>query len=159
MHSTHLLLEEPIRMASILEPSKPSFFPAMTKIVGTLGPKSRSVEVISACLNAGMSVARFDFSWGDVDYHQETLENLKAAIKSTKKLCAVMLDTVGPELQVVNKSEKAISLEADTLVVLTPDQEQEASSQLLPINFSNLSKASRNHLELTVFININDFFF
>ncbi|CAL9208812.1 unnamed protein product [Musa hybrid cultivar] len=148
MHSTHLLLEEPIRMASILEPSKPSFFPAMTKIVGTLGSKSRSVEVISACLKAGMSVARFDFSWGDVDYHQETLENLKAAIKSTKKFCAVMLDTVGPELQVVNKSEKAISLEADTLVVLTPDQEQEASSQLLPINFSNLSKASRNHLEL-----------
>lgn len=31
-----------------------SFFPAMTKIVGTLGPKSRSVEVISGCLTAGM---------------------------------------------------------------------------------------------------------
>ncbi|KAH1097775.1 hypothetical protein J1N35_014696 [Gossypium stocksii] len=69
MHSTHLLLEEPIRMASILEPSKASFFPAMTKIVGTLGPKSRSVEVISGCLNAGMSVARFDFSWHDLEYH------------------------------------------------------------------------------------------
>ncbi|XP_008776916.3 pyruvate kinase 1, cytosolic-like isoform X2 [Phoenix dactylifera] len=88
MHSGRLLLEEPIRMASILEPSKPSFFPAMTKIVGTLGPKSRSVEVISACLMAGMSVARFDFSWGDIDYHQETMENLKKAVKSTKKLCA-----------------------------------------------------------------------
>lgn len=32
-----------------------SFFPTMTKIVGTLGPKSRSVELISACLRAGMS--------------------------------------------------------------------------------------------------------
>lgn len=94
-----------------------NFFPAMTKIVGTLGPKSRSVETISACLKAGMSgkswnfvywvcigmckfwllifvvlaVARFDFSWGDSDYHQETLENLKAAIKATKKLCAVCI--------------------------------------------------------------------
>ncbi|XP_074564790.1 pyruvate kinase 1, cytosolic-like [Curcuma longa] len=141
MHSTNLLLEEPIRMASVLEPSKPSFFPAMTKIVGTLGPKSRSVEVISACLKAGMSVARFDFSWGDIGYHQETLENLKVAVKSTKKLCAVMLDTVGPELQVVNKSEKAISLEADASVILTSDQEKEASSELLPINFTGLSKA------------------
>ena len=36
-----------------------------------------------------VAVARFDFSWGDPDYHQETLENLKAAIKTTKKLCAV----------------------------------------------------------------------
>ncbi|XP_072952116.1 pyruvate kinase 1, cytosolic-like [Typha angustifolia] len=141
MHSSHLLLEEPIRMASILEPSKPNFFPAMTKIVGTLGPKSRSVDVISSCLKAGMSVARFDFSWGDMDYHQETLENLKLAIKRTKKLCAVMLDTVGAELQVVNKRGNAISLEADASVVLTPDQEQEASSNLLPINFDGLAKA------------------
>ncbi|KAF2289799.1 hypothetical protein GH714_038679 [Hevea brasiliensis] len=141
MHASHLLLEEPIRMASILEPSKASFFPAMTKIVGTLGPKSRSVEVISGCLKAGMSVARFDFSWGDSEYHQETLENLKAAVKNTKKLCAVMLDTVGPELQVVNKSEKSISLLADGLVVLTPNQEKEASSEVLPINFDGLSKA------------------
>uniref|UniRef100_A0A1D1XT31 Pyruvate kinase n=1 Tax=Anthurium amnicola TaxID=1678845 RepID=A0A1D1XT31_9ARAE len=141
MHATHVLLEEPIRMASILEPSKPCFFPAMTKIVGTLGPKSRSVEVISACLKAGMSVARFDFSLGDIDYHQQTLENLKIAVKSTKKLCAVMLDTEGPELQVVNKSERAISLEADAFVVLTPDQDQVASSKLLPINFAGLAKA------------------
>ncbi|KZV38525.1 hypothetical protein F511_40274 [Dorcoceras hygrometricum] len=141
MHSSHLLLEEPIRMASILEPSKSSFFPALAKIVGTLGPRSRSVEVISDCLKAGMSVARFDFSWGDAEYHKETLENLKIAIKSTKKLCAVMLDTVGPELQVANKSEKAITLKADGKVTLTPDQGQEASSEVLPINFTGLSKA------------------
>uniref|UniRef100_K3Y5R7 Pyruvate kinase n=2 Tax=Setaria italica TaxID=4555 RepID=K3Y5R7_SETIT len=141
MHSTNLLLEEPIRMASILEPSKTSFFPAMTKIVGTLGPKSRSVDTISSCLKAGMSVARVDFSWGDAAYHQETLENLKLAIKATKKLCAVMLDTVGPELQVVNKRETTISLEENGTVVLTPHQGQEASSTLLPINFSGLAKA------------------
>ncbi|GAV74294.1 PK domain-containing protein/PK_C domain-containing protein [Cephalotus follicularis] len=141
MHSSHLLLEEPIRMASVLEPSKSTFFPAMTKIVGTLGPKSRSAEIICGCLQAGMSVARFDFSWGDAEYHQETLDNLKTAVKTTKKLCAVMLDTVGPELQVLNKSEHPISLKADTSVVLTPDQDKEANSNLLPINFSGLSKA------------------
>ncbi|KAK0592651.1 hypothetical protein LWI29_022966 [Acer saccharum] len=140
MPSNQILLEEPLRMALVLEPSKPSFFPA-TKIVGTLGPKSSSVETISACLNAGMSVARFDFSLGDAAYHQETLENLKIAVKSTKKLCSVMLDTIGPELQVVNKTEHPISLEADTSVVLTPDQNKEATSNLLPINFSGLSKA------------------
>ncbi|KAL5569523.1 hypothetical protein UlMin_026098 [Ulmus minor] len=144
MHASQLLLEEPIRMASILEPSKPTFFPAMTKIIGTLGPKSRSVEIISDCLKAGMSVARFDFSWGDVEFHQETQENLKKAVKSTGKLCSVMLDTVGPELQVVNKTERPIALEADTSVVLTPDQEKEATSNLLPINFRGLAKAVKN---------------
>ncbi|KAF8395326.1 hypothetical protein HHK36_019270 [Tetracentron sinense] len=141
MHANHLLLEEPIRMASILQPSKTNFFPSMTKIVGTLGTKSQSVEVISGCLKAGMSVARFDFSWGDAEYHQETLDNLKMAVKSTKKLCAVMLDTVGPELQVVNKGEHTITLQADAFVVLTPDQDKEATSDLLPINFDGLAKA------------------
>lgn len=53
-----------------------------------------------------------------------------------------MLDTVGPELQVVNKSETSISLVADAFVVLTPDQDKQASSELLPINFNGLSKAS-----------------
>ncbi|KAI3940042.1 hypothetical protein MKW92_050332 [Papaver armeniacum] len=140
MHVTNLLLEEPIRMASILEPPKNNLS-AMTKIVGTLGPNSRSVDVISGCLKAGMSVARFDFSWGDAEYHQETLENLKTSVKSTKKLCAVMLDTVGPELQVVNKSEKSIALKAESSVVLTPDQDKEATSDLLPINYDGLAKA------------------
>uniref|UniRef100_A0A2N9HW54 pyruvate kinase n=1 Tax=Fagus sylvatica TaxID=28930 RepID=A0A2N9HW54_FAGSY len=77
-----------------------------------LGQNLRSVDVISGCLKVGMSVARFDFSLGDPDYHQEVLENLKAAVKSTKKLCAVMLDTVGAELQVVNKRKASISLQA-----------------------------------------------
>ncbi|KAK4367115.1 hypothetical protein RND71_014995 [Anisodus tanguticus] len=79
-----------------------------------------------------MSVARFDFSWGDAEYHQETLENLKAAIKNSEKLYAVMLDTGGPELQVA------------TLVVLTPDQDKEAVSNLLPINFCGLSESVKN---------------
>lgn len=51
-----------------------------------------------------------------------------------------MLDTVGPELQVVNKTEHPISLQADTSVVLTPDKEKEATSNVLPVNFNGLSK-------------------
>lgn len=51
-----------------------------------------------------------------------------------------MLDTRGPELQVVNKSENCISLVADATVVLTPDQEQIASSELLPVSFRGLAK-------------------
>ncbi|KAJ4776214.1 Pyruvate kinase [Rhynchospora pubera] len=118
-----------------------SFFPALTKIIATLGEKSRSVEVLAASLRAGMSVARFDFSHGEVDYHQATLDNLKEAIMSTNKLCSVMLDTVGPELQVVNKNEQEILLEADATIVLTPDQDKEASASLLPINFHGLAQS------------------
>lgn len=51
-----------------------------------------------------------------------------------------MLDTVGPELQVLNRGEGAISLQEDVSVILTPDQGQVASSEVLPINFGGLAK-------------------
>jgi hypothetical protein len=54
----------------------------------------------------------------------------------------VMLDTFGPELQVVNASETPISLEENGTVVLTPHQGQEATNSLLPINFAGLAKVT-----------------
>lgn len=64
-----------------------------TKIVCTLGPSSRSVDMLERLLRAGMNVARFNFSHGDHAYHQETLNNLRTAMNNTSILCAVMLDT------------------------------------------------------------------
>ncbi|KAL4183941.1 hypothetical protein AMTRI_Chr11g100820 [Amborella trichopoda] len=140
MQGGQLLLEEPMRLSSVLTASKPNFLSSLTKIVGTLGPQSRSVEVIETCLKAGMSVARFDFSWLDAEYHQETLNNLKTAVKRAKKLCAVMLDTVGPELKVCNKSGNPIALKEDDYVTLTPDLSIEPSTDVLPVNYSDLSE-------------------
>lgn len=70
-----------------------------TKVVCTLGPASRSVEVIEELLRAGMNVARFNFSHGSHEYHKETLDNLRRAMENTKIMCAVMLDTKGPEIR------------------------------------------------------------
>lgn len=64
-----------------------------TKIVCTLGPASRSVVMTEKLLRAGMNVARFNFSHGSHEYHQETLNNLRTAMENTGILCAVMLDT------------------------------------------------------------------
>lgn len=44
-----------------------------TKVVCTLGPKSRTVEVLEELLRAGMSVARFNFSHGSHEYHEVRL--------------------------------------------------------------------------------------
>lgn len=64
-----------------------------TKIVCTLGPASRSVPMVEKLLRAGMNVARFNFSHGSHEYHQETLDNLHSAMDNTGILCSVMLDT------------------------------------------------------------------
>ena len=73
---------------------------SLTKVICTVGVKSRTVPELVALLEAGMNVARFDFSWGSQAYHTKTLENLREAMKQTKIMCATMLDTRGPEIGV-----------------------------------------------------------
>lgn len=68
-----------------------------------------------------------------------------------------MLDTVGPELQVVNKTEHPISLQADSLVVLTPDEDKDATPSLLPINFHGLSKVEFSFLIFLIISQIIEF--
>ena len=53
------------------------------QIVCTLGPKSRSVEVLEELLKAGMSVARFNFSHGSHEYHQVPSANMPSNPKYT----------------------------------------------------------------------------
>ncbi|KAL0795829.1 hypothetical protein Bca101_067206 [Brassica carinata] len=50
---------------------------------------------------------------------------------STKKLCTVMLDTVGPELQVIKNSEKAITLKIDGFLTFTLNQDKKEASSIV----------------------------
>eukprot|EP01040_Poterioochromonas_malhamensis_P011815 gene11815-12890_t len=70
-----------------------------TKIVCTLGPASWSVEGLGKLIDAGMNIARFNFSHGDHDSHFAALTRLREAI-AQRPGCdvAVMLDTKGPEI-------------------------------------------------------------
>lgn len=54
----------------------------------------------------------------------------------------VMFDTVGPELQIINKGEFPIVLRADEFVTLTPDLSKEPSAAFLPINWPELADVS-----------------
>ena len=83
-------------------------------------------------------MARFDFTWGDDSFHQEILDNLKIAVKNTKHLRIIMLDSIGPGLKILNESGEFIELKEST-VVLTPDKSKVASPDFLPINYSDLS--------------------
>jgi pyruvate kinase len=56
-----------------------------TKIICTLGPACWDVDKLEALIDAGMTVARFNFSHGDHEGHQACLERLKIAIANKKK--------------------------------------------------------------------------
>ena len=50
-----------------------------TKIVCTIGPASESREIMEKMLQAGMNVARLNFSHGDFESHKKVIDNLRAA--------------------------------------------------------------------------------
>ena len=66
----------------------------------TLGPKSAELSIMEDLLRAGMSVARFNFSHGSHEYHQGTLNTIgELPMLNTRLMCAVLLDTKGPEIR------------------------------------------------------------
>jgi pyruvate kinase len=44
---------------------------------------------------------RFDLTWGPIEYHRRSLDNLQTAMKKSRKLCAIVLDTLGREVRVI----------------------------------------------------------
>ena len=87
-----------------------------TKIVCTIGPASESVETLVKLINAGMNVARLNFSHGDFDEHGARIVNIREASKITGKMCAILLDTKGPEIRTNNMKDGIVSLIAGETV-------------------------------------------
>ncbi|GAB4856147.1 hypothetical protein Ancab_024788 [Ancistrocladus abbreviatus] len=111
-----------------------------TKIVCTLGPASRSVEMIEKLLRAGMNVARFNFSHGSHSYHQETLNNLRKAMENTGILCAVMLDTKGPEIRTgLLKDGKPIQLKQGQEITISSDYSIKGDENMICMSYKKLA--------------------
>ncbi|KAJ3699665.1 hypothetical protein LUZ61_003370 [Rhynchospora tenuis] len=112
-----------------------------TKIVCTLGPASRSVPMIERLLRAGMNVARFNFSHGSHEYHQETLDNLRQAMENTGILCAVMLDTKGPEIRTgFLKDGKPIKLTEGNEITISTDYSIKGDESTISMSYKKLAE-------------------
>lgn len=91
-----------------------------TKIVCTIGPESRDPETLRELIDAGMDVARLNFSHGDADTHRENVERIRAAEEQAGRPVAIQVDLQGPKLRIGQVVEAGIALvqgEEVTLVV------------------------------------------
>lgn len=70
-----------------------------TKIVCTIGPASESKEKLTQLIDAGMNVARLNFSHGDFEEHGARIKNIREVSKTAGKDTAILLDTKGPEIR------------------------------------------------------------
>ena len=90
------------------------------KIVCTLGPASRSEEVIGNLIDEGMNVARLNFSHGSVEDHQRTVDAVRSQAKQRGRAVAILQDLQGPKIR-VGKIKPGTVLETGTEFVLTTE--------------------------------------
>jgi pyruvate kinase len=92
-----------------------------TKIVCTIGPASESPEVLKQMIQAGMNVARLNFSHGDFAAHKRVIENLRAASASLGRPIAIMADLSGPKMRIGKLAAEPIELRLGDPFTLTTD--------------------------------------
>ena len=71
-----------------------------TKIICTIGPASENEEVLTKMMEAGMNVARLNFSHGSHEEHQKKIDLIKHVREKLGLPIAIMLDTKGPEYRI-----------------------------------------------------------
>jgi pyruvate kinase len=92
-----------------------------TKIVCTIGPASESPDVMTRMIEAGMNVARLNFSHGDFESHKQVIENLRAAAGRTGQRLAIMADLPGPKMRIGQLANEPLELKPGDPFTLTTE--------------------------------------
>jgi pyruvate kinase len=95
---------------------------AKTKIICTLGPASQSVEQLVALIEAGMDVARLNFSHGSHEDHLISIENVRTASKRTGEHISIIQDLCGPKIRTGRLKNKSIELKEGASFAFTIDE-------------------------------------
>ena len=93
-----------------------------TKIVATIGPASQSPEVMRQMLEAGMDVARINFSHGDFGSHQRVMHNLRQAASAVGRRLAILADLPGPKMRLGQISPEPVELAPGASFSLTTEE-------------------------------------
>ncbi|CXK78996.1 Pyruvate kinase [Staphylococcus aureus] len=108
-----------------------------TKIVCTIGPASESEEMIEKLINAGMNVARLNFSHGSHEEHKGRIDTIRKVAKRLDKIVAILLDTKGPEIRTHNMKDGIIELERGNEVIVSMN-EVEGTPEKFSVTYENL---------------------
>jgi pyruvate kinase len=108
------------------------------KIVCTLGPATGTAQSLAALIDAGMDIARLNFSHGTHAEHAARLALLRRLAKARGKTLAVVQDLQGPKIRTGALLEgRAVELRTHSMVCLTTRQCQ-GDAQTISTNYQDL---------------------
>ena len=114
-----------------------------TKIVCTIGPACNNEETLIGMAEAGMNVARLNFSHGTHEDHKRNIELIKKVRDKLQKPIAILLDTKGPEYRIGTFKEGKINLSEGDRFTFT-SREIEGCEKCVSVNYKDLPEEMKS---------------
>jgi pyruvate kinase len=112
-----------------------------TKIVATIGPASRDPETLVRMVEAGMDVARLNFSHGSLELHKENAERVRAAAARAGRQVAILQDLPGPKLRIGGLVDDIAELKPGDHLVLVAGSTEIGNAERMSISWPGLAEA------------------
>ncbi|WP_342510716.1 pyruvate kinase [Sporosarcina sp. FSL K6-1522] len=108
-----------------------------TKIVCTIGPASESPEILAQLIDAGMNVARLNFSHGNHEEHKVRIDTIRKVAHEKGKVVGILLDTKGPEIRTHSMRNGEVELVAGQNIDISM-QEVEGNEEVFSVTYDKL---------------------
>ena len=113
-----------------------------TKIVATIGPASREPETLLRMVQAGMDVARLNYSHGTLEEHAETISRVRDAAGRVGRPVAILQDLPGPKLRIGPLRDGVVELRpGDRVTFACGGEEGEGDASHMSISWPGLADA------------------
>lgn len=114
-----------------------------TSIICTIGPKTNTPEMLAKLRQAGMSIARLNFSHGTFEYHKKCIENIRKSDQFVVngRPVGIALDTKGPEIRTgLTYNQEDVQLTQGSTVIVTTNKEyaEKCSSEIIYVDYKSL---------------------
>ena len=114
-----------------------------TKIVATIGPATSSPETLKKMVNAGMNVARLNFSHGSYDDHARMVSLLRSVSQELDTPITLLQDLQGPKIRVGQFPDGNITLEDGALLTLVPISDYKNQPDTAGIDYPYLAEEAK----------------
>ncbi len=112
-----------------------------TKIVATIGPASREPETLERMVEAGLDVARLNFSHGDRDIHAENASRVRAAAAKVGRQVAILQDLPGPKLRIGALRDDLAELKPGETLTLICGSTDVGDGERMSVSWAGLAEA------------------
>jgi pyruvate kinase len=115
-----------------------------SSIIGTIGPKTNSVEMLVALRKAGLNIVRMNFSHGSYEYHQSVIDNARKSEEVYPgRPLAIALDTKGPEIRTgttIDGKDYPIPPNHEMLFSTDEKYKEASNDKIMYIDYKNIVK-------------------